>query len=347
MTERSPAADLGLGRQAVRAVLDDRRFRRRPAHVEHDHVADVDVACKTLRPDDARGRARFDDVDRVAPRRRSRQQAAARLHDHERRAYAHALQARFERGHVALDHGADVCIDHRRAGALVLVDLRQQLRRGRHRNSRQSLRQESACRILVRGIDVGVDEAHRDRVHLLGRDARSDPRKFRSIERLDDLAASGGPLAHLEPQPPLDERIRLAETQVVQARRAEASDLQHVAESARGHERHAHAAPLDDRVGGDGRAVGELGDRAGVDFDLTQELADALLDRAAVVVRRGEHLAAEQHAIGGEEHDVGERAADVDAKGVARVGHAGWAHRCCDSWIRFRVDSSYIVRGAD
>ena len=62
---------------------------------------------------------------------------------------------------------------------------------------------------------------------------------------------------------------------------------------------------------------------------LVEQLEDALDDAAGVVVRRRQHLLRPQRAVGAEQDDVRERAADVDADPVARSATVDSSARRC------------------
>ena len=121
------ACQLGL------AVLEERDVGGGAAHVEGDEVA---VAQEPRRVPAAR------DAARGAGEHRARGQphrvgdardAAVRLHDEDLARVAARLEPLREAPQVGRQRRADVGIDHRRAEALVLLDLRQHLRGERRR----------------------------------------------------------------------------------------------------------------------------------------------------------------------------------------------------------------------
>ena len=72
------------------------------------------------------------------------------------------------------------------------------------------------------------------------------------------------PLGHLEAQVARHERLGLGgQVEAVEVRAGSARDLEHVAEAARGDEADGRAAPLDDGVGDQRRAVRQRGPRPG------------------------------------------------------------------------------------
>jgi hypothetical protein len=93
------------------------------------------------------------------------------------------------------------------------------------------------------------------------------------------------------------------------------ANLERVPEALGGQERGARALALDERVGGQGRAVHDGADGAGGRSRFFEERRDTLLDRVRRVFRGGEDLA---HARGAgrlvDHHEIGEGAADVHAE---------------------------------
>ena len=80
-----------------------------------------------------------------------------------------------------------------------------------------------------------------------------------------------------------------------------------------GDQRDARALALQDRVGRDRRAVHDLRDVVDPERAAGERRLEPLGDTAAVVLGRREHLGALDRAVGCQEHEVGEGAADVDA----------------------------------
>ncbi len=271
--------------------------------------------------DDAGGRPRLDQVRRLPDRGLGAHQAAARLHDLQRRRDPGLGQARLERADVALDDGADVRIHDGRARALVLADLGEDLGGARDVDVvADDLPDDRGGATLVGRVRVGVQEADRDRsdacvARLLGRVPHG-----LLVQRDPLLAARAGALGDLVAQPARDERRRLLVLELVHHRDPQPPQLEHVAEAGRRQQRAARALPFEHRVRGDRRRVHDLRDARGRRPGLLQQLEDALDDAARVVVGRRQHLLRAQRAVGAEQDDVGERAADVDADPVA-VSH--------------------------
>src|SRR5207247_7288217 len=85
----------------------------------------------------------------------------------------------------------------------------------------------------------------------------------------------------------------------------------------------ARALLLENGVRGHRRAVADLLDRVTAQAGLAEHLGEALDDRLRVVLRAGGDFLAVERAVGAEQHDVGEGAADVDADAVARHQNQG------------------------
>ena len=172
----------------------------------------------------------------------------------------------------------------------------------------------------MEAVGVRVEEADRNGLHAGGQEGVDRAGRLRLVERAHDLAPVVDALAHLQPPVAGNERRGLLPGEVVEARHAQAADLEDVAEALGGEEARAGALPLQDRVGGDRGAVDDLADHRRVEPLLREEPADALHDATAQVVRRRRDLRREDAALLGEEHDIGERAADIDADAEPHAG---------------------------
>ena len=94
--------------------------------------------------------------------------AAARLHHEQLRAATPAsARRRLDPLEVALDDRPDHGVDDGRGGAEVLAELGRDLGRERDRHARQLLGEDRADAPLVLGVDVGVQQADRDRLDAL------------------------------------------------------------------------------------------------------------------------------------------------------------------------------------
>jgi hypothetical protein len=105
----------------------------------------------------------------------------------------------------------------------------------------------------------------------------------------------------------VDQRATILLQQVVERPPRLAPDPDDILETGRGDQRDAGAAALEHGIGGDGRSVHDIQPRPD-----GRDVGDAGDDRARRVVRRRPHLV-DRDAVGPEAHQVGERAAGVDA----------------------------------
>ena len=104
-------------------------------------------------------------------------------------------------------------------------------------------RQVAHCRRSFAGLMCALMKHTAIASHALALDARrrSPPARSRSSGS-SMLPSRIAALGHLEAQAALDQRLRLAEFEVIEPRRAKAPELEHVAESARRDERDCRAA---------------------------------------------------------------------------------------------------------
>ena len=168
------------------------------------------------------------------------------------------------------------------------------------------------------GIRVGVQEADGQRLDPVTEQPIEDALDLRGVEGNLHVAAGGDPLGDFHAKAPLDERRRFLPGDVVETRHAETADLQHVTEALRRDEPGPRAPELEDRVRGNRGAVQDLAHVVAGHAGFVEQLTDALDDGAGVVVDARRHLLRVDGPIVVQEHDVGERPADVDADAKAR-----------------------------
>src|SRR5207244_145313 len=84
-------------------------------------------------------------------------------------------------------------------------------------------------RSLVSRVGVAVEQADRDALHILSLERLDDRGKLVECEREENGTVGAHALAHLQPEPPLDQGLGLwREPQVVEVETAHPSDLEHV-----------------------------------------------------------------------------------------------------------------------
>ena len=97
-------------------------------------------------------------------------------------------------------------------------------------------------------VDVGIEKADRDGGHARSREQTPGLDHLGRVERHENGAVCGDPLAHLQPPAARHQRLRLAPGEVEHTGRANAADLQHVAKAGCGDQAAARAGLLQQRV---------------------------------------------------------------------------------------------------
>jgi hypothetical protein len=159
-------ADLVLAAPRHAAVLDQRRLRRRTAHVERDRVGDAELLGEPECGHDSGGRTRLEGVHRPCRRISGGHHAARRLHDRDRRGHVDPPQTAAEVVEVPAHQRADVGVDGGCGSALVLLLLADDLARERHVDAGKLLAEDRACALLVLWMPVRVQEADGNRLDV-------------------------------------------------------------------------------------------------------------------------------------------------------------------------------------
>ena len=314
------AANPGVARSGlvVAAVDHDTDVGAGAAHVEGDEAAPAGMLRRPGAAQHARGRPRHERDDRHVRHHRRGRDAAVRPHDVEIARDAGLLQPVLEAAHVVANLGADEGV-HRRGGeALELAELRRHPGRGGDEGLGPFLQHDGPRALLVRGVDVGEEEADHDRLDpLLAQRSRGLAHAV-LVQRLQHVALRRHPpLLHGEAVAAAHQRARLPRDVLhdgVVLGPLVTADVDDVAVAGRGDHAGLGAVVLQHRVGRDRGAVEDVGDgfrRRGAPL---AERGDACRSALRGVVRRGRHLvdrALARLAIGNDE--VGEGAADIDA----------------------------------
>ena len=316
--DREPT-DRAVGGEAGLSVLDEAHVGARATGIRGEHTVDARGLREQARTERAGRGAAQDRRDRLGRDLPCRDDAAVRLHHVEGHARPEfGVEARLDGAHVGGDARLHEGVHERRHRALVLTVLGQHLGGDRHMRSGVLTLEDGAHALLVLRIGVGMNEAHADGVDAVVTEPAGHLDSRRLAERAQHLAAKIEPLGHFAHEVQRNDAVGLdPEVGVaVPARHGLPRDLQHVAEAQRRDEAESRKPLLQERVGRHGGAVTDGSDgrgRRGV-VDDQQDLVDPVEHADRRVVRRRRCLGREDLAgslVDG--HDVGERAAGVDA----------------------------------
>ena len=313
-------ADLGVEQvaHAERAAGGDADVRRRAADIQGEHVV---VAGHLAGPDAADqpgDRPRHHQVDRAARRALRRRHAAGGLHQPHAARESRVPQARLQPADVASHPGAHVGVETGRREALELAVERQHLARERNVGVGAFLLQDPLDALLVRGVEVGVQQADRDRIDPRFAQCPRALAHLRLVERHDDLALGrGDALLDREPVAPPRQRARLPRQLLLErevVRLLVARDVQDVAEALGRDQADLRTLVLDRDVCRDGGAVEQEVYRLQAHAGLAAERIHAGHHRPRRIVRRRRDLVDRDRACRlVDQYQVRERAADIYA----------------------------------
>ncbi len=292
--------------------------RRGAADVERDRAREAAAAGRVDAAQEACRRAREHEVDgRPAPVVEGGH-AARRLHQVRVALQPGLAQLVVQAVQVAAHARADVGVDRCRGEALVLAMLGADLAGDRDERIRQHAADDLPDAFLVRRVGERAEEADGDGLDALAGQVGKLLLHRALVERDVHAAVHQHALRHAAAVLAQDQRPRLLRDVLHQAERvrlAVAGDVQDVPEPARGDHPHPRAAPLEDRVGADRRAVQQRRQLRRLGARHRADLLDALEDRHRRVLRRGCQLVdVDPLALLVVEDQVGERPADVHSE---------------------------------
>ena len=174
---------------------------------------------------------------------------------------------------------------------------------------------------LVPGKGIGVEEADGYGLHLFLFQFACQSAQLLLAQGNEDLAGGADALVDLEAQRALDEDFGLVEEQVVDLGRADAAQLEHVAEPPGGDQRGPRPLVLQYRVRRHRGAVGDLAHRRAVHRGPLQQSRAGLQNRLLEVGRGRRDLVGPDIPLVVEENDIGECASYVGAE--AHVSASG------------------------
>ena len=264
--------DRGLAPDRRLAVLTERDVGRRAAHVEGEDVVEPRLAGDVERAGDAARRAREDAIDRVAHRLARRHQTGVRAEDVDVAGRTDALQLLLQAVDVRRDLRPDVRVHARGQRPLVLAELGQHVRGERHREPRIQPLDDLPDLLLVRRVDVRVDEPHGQRLDSRLDQVADDPLDLRLVDLDHGLAARPHPLDRLARVGERGRRVRLDHDDPARerARRLRAREVEDLREALGRDQPDAGALRLEHRVRRDRRAVEDVAEVADATPDSSQ-----------------------------------------------------------------------------
>ena len=180
----------------------------------------------------------------------------------------------------------------------------------------QTLGQNFPYALLVNRIRVAVQETDRHAANPLPFQGGDQRPYCVLVEVPQHLAGSGNPFGHPEATAARNQRRPLVQVEVILVVATLVSCLDDVAKSRRGDQGAYRTLAFDDHVRGEGGAMDEQVDIAGVDAGILERGRDAADDAILRRLRRGQALRRGKSARPFE-REVGEGAADVDADPVS------------------------------
>ena len=312
-------ADLGIEQVAhpEPAVRRHADIRRRAADVEGEHIVVAGHPAGPDAADQARDGARHHQVDRASRGAVRGRHAARGLHEAHAARQPGVPEPGIEPADIARDTGADIGVETGRREALELAVERQHLAGDREIGVGAFLLENVLDAPLMGGVEVGVQQADRDRIDAGLAQRPGVGAHLRLVQRHDDLALGrGDPLPHREPVAPSHQRARLPRQLLLQREVVGllvAGDVQEVAKALGRDQADLGALVLDGDVGRDGGAVQHQVHRLEADPGLAAERVHAGHHRPRRIVRRGRHLVERDRACRlVDQNQVRERAADID-----------------------------------
>ena len=299
------------------ALLDQPGLGRGAAHVEGQEIGPAELGAQIAGGDDPGGGTGLDHEHGPFRPRREGVDAAAALHEEEGGGHALLPQARLDALQVASHHGPDAGVDYGGAGAEVLAEVRGDLGGKGNGVGGEDLPQDLPHSLLVRRVEVGMEEADGYRLHPLRLQLAGDPAHCGLVQRLHHPAAPVEALGNAAAPVARNQGGRLAEVDVVEGGADLALDLQHVAEPGGGDEAGGCELALDDGVGGHGGGVHHVAQAGGVHPGLGEDAGGGAQEASGGIVGGGRDLG-DAHLAAGlvDQYGVGECPADVDPQAV-------------------------------
>lgn len=269
---------------------------------------------RNLRREDGAARgAGFDQTHGKAPRRLDRGDATAGGDEIDRAAILLDLQGIGHAREIAVDQRLHIGVGDRCRRTLIFADLGAHRGGQRHGDAGHLLTDDRCRAALVLGIGIGMQEGDRDALDLQRTQFRRERLHGCFIQREANRAVRIDALGHGEAQAARRQRLRLVDAEVVLIVTALGADIEHVAKALGRDQRGLGAAPLDDGVGRERRAVDKHVDVADMRARIGKDKPHAVQHRLLGPLRSRQHLARLAH-LTHVQHDIRERATDIDGK---------------------------------
>ena len=294
------------------AGLDQRGLGGGAAHVEGDGIGGTDGLAETGSADHPRRRPGTNEKHRPAAGFGDAGGAAVGGHHQQRGCDPEPGEASCQLVEIAAHHRQQIGVDHRGAGALVLLDLGQDVDRGRDREVGVTRPDQLGGTALVSRREVAVEKTDGEGLDAGGDQLVGGRQHAGLVQGQDHTAIGGDPLAHLQPVAAWNQGGRLVPGEIVEIGGAHPADLQNVAKATGGQQPGDSALALQDGVGADRGAMQDLGHGGSRHTGGLQNRADALDHRPGRLAGGRGHLVHQHPTVGTGQHDVGERSPDVD-----------------------------------
>src|SRR5262245_30537359 len=249
------ASNAPVGRNGGLTADNERDIGRGAAHVERNEVTMAQQAGSVLAAGNAPGRPGEHTSRCQSHRLGNGSDPTMRLNDQDWRTQSRLTQPQFEARKVALQSRANIGVDHRRAEAVVLLDLGQDSRRERNICARHRRTHSLCACLLMDRIPPAVQIADRNGFNTLVLQARNGRSKRVAVQGNVDSAIWANSLAHTDPALARHELYWRWLTQMVAVVFEAFPHLDDVAMPLCGQKADLCALALDKRVGGNRSAV--------------------------------------------------------------------------------------------
>ena len=315
------ARDLHIRAHRDLVAGDHGHLEARTAHLDQ-HLIPLAVAVTdehTRRR--ARGGPRADREHRPLLDLGHTRRSTGNLHDQEVLLIAIVAKELGDLGQIVCDRGTDVGAQHCGAGPRVFPNPGQDVSAQCRIGARHFLGEDRLYAPFVHGIDHRPHQAHGDRVDAFLFEVGERTTHAVFVERFLNFAGIEHAFGYAQAQVARDQRLGRQKLEVVAIRLVAVAEVQDVAEALGVKDPHLGATAIDDGIGGDGGAVDDVvatcDELRDIQTLLPSKVPHAVEDGLLGCSRRTRHLPDLKATHLGREDEIGERAADIDAKANA------------------------------